>query len=102
MNCQFQPTDEPDDNGRRKYRCIRCGRNTAPTASERDRIFATCRVIGLGDYVTYWLALFGLTKERVEWFTGKPCGCAQRQKSLNTFGERWRHWWNSRLWTADP
>lgn len=43
---------------------------------------------GLGDYVEKALSAIGITKERVEKFTGKPCGCGKRQEALNRFGRR--------------
>lgn len=44
--------------------------------------------VGLGDFVESALTVLGITKERVEEFTGKPCGCAARQEALNRFGDR--------------
>lgn len=43
---------------------------------------------GLGDVVAEILAAVGITPERVEAFTGKPCGCKQRQQRLNQAGYR--------------
>jgi hypothetical protein len=95
MRCDFKPITEPDEQGQRSYECWRegCGRKTAPTPHGPDKIHATCRVIGWGDYVTYYLALLGLTKQRVQWLTRKPCGCEARQEAINTWGERLRAWW---------
>lgn len=96
MRCDFQLTDDPPDSqGWRLYQCSRdgCKQKTSPTPHGPSRIFATCKVIGLGDYVTYYLSLFGLTKHRVEWFTGKPCGCEERREKINTWGE-----WIKGLW----
>lgn len=35
------------------------------------------------------LAAVGLTKERVEAIVGGPCGCPERQESMNAFGRKW-------------
>jgi hypothetical protein len=95
MRCNFEPTGEVDDRGWRKWRCSRekCQQPTDWTPDEASNIHARCKVIGWGDYLTYWLALFGLTKQRIEWITRKPCGCEERQEKLNTWGERLRAWW---------
>jgi len=95
MRCTFKPITEPDEQGKRRYQCSRqgCKLKTAPTIYGPENIHATCRVHGLGDYVTYYLALIGLTKQRVQWLTGKPCGCSERAEKLNTWGERLRAWW---------
>lgn len=95
MRCTFQPVTEPDERGWRTYQCSRdgCKLKTAPTPHGPEKIFATCRVIGWGDYVTYYLALLGITKQRIEWITRKPCGCEERASQLNSWGERLRAWW---------
>ena len=43
---------------------------------------------GLGDMVKAGLAAIGITPERVQAVTGKPCGCAKRQEALNALGRR--------------
>lgn len=43
---------------------------------------------GLGDIVASGLAAIGITPERVSAVTGKPCGCKQRQETLNALGRR--------------
>ena len=43
---------------------------------------------GLGDYVEKALTAVGITKERVEKITGKPCGCGKRQEALNRLGRK--------------
>jgi hypothetical protein len=99
MRCTFLPITEPDERGRRAYQCSRegCKLKTAPTPYGPDRIFATCKVKGWGDRLAFWLAVFGITKKRVEWVTRKPCGCEERAAKLNTLGEsltaRLRLWW---------
>lgn len=44
--------------------------------------------MGLGDYVAYGLAAFGITKERMNWLLGRDCGCEERQEALNEVGEK--------------
>ena len=41
---------------------------------------------GLGDHIESALRLVGVTKERVESWLGRPCGCAERQRKLNQIG----------------
>jgi hypothetical protein len=41
---------------------------------------------GLGDNVAKALAAVGITPERVEAWTGKPCGCRERARKLNALG----------------
>lgn len=43
---------------------------------------------GLGDIVAAGLSAVGITKERVQAVTGKPCGCAKRQQRLNELGRK--------------
>jgi hypothetical protein len=95
MYCTFIPISEPDERGWRTWKCSReaCGRATAPTPHEANRIFATCRVWGWGDRLAWLLWMVGITKERVEWVTGKPCNCDENQHAMNTWGERLRAWW---------
>ncbi len=91
MRCDFKPTDDsPDERGWRIWQCSRegCKRKTGRTPDKADRIFATCKVLGWGDVATYYLALFGLTKQRVQWFTGKPCKCGERSQQLDAIGDR--------------
>lgn len=93
MRCDFQPITDPADSGQRRYKCARCGQETAPTPFGPDRIHATCRIPGWGDYVAYYIAwCTGITKADMKrWFGG--CKCQERQEKLNTWGERF-----SRLW----
>lgn len=44
--------------------------------------------VGLGDMVAAGLSAVGITPERVEAVTGKPCGCKKRQARLNELGRR--------------
>jgi hypothetical protein len=48
-------------------------------------------MIALGDIVARCLALFGVTKERVQAVAGKDCGCAKRQAAMNDWGYRWQY-----------
>lgn len=41
---------------------------------------------GLGDVIESALSAVGVTKERVEAFVGRPCGCRERQEKLNALG----------------
>lgn len=41
---------------------------------------------GLGDAVESALSAVGITKERVERWLGRPCGCEERQRKLNALG----------------
>ena len=69
--------------------CIHCGLSVRGKPGRRPcRAKASRRSIRLGDAVAKVLSLFGITKQRVEVFTGKPCGCQKRQEALNTFGSR--------------
>ena len=43
---------------------------------------------GLGDMVKAGLSAIGITSERVQAVTGRPCGCAKRQERLNALGRR--------------
>jgi hypothetical protein len=97
MRCTFKTTGEEDERGQRRWKCSRCERQIDWTPHDASRIFAKCRVPGWGDYVTYWLTLFGLTKQRVQWLTGKPCGCGERQEKLNTWGD-----WFTSLFSNPP
>jgi hypothetical protein len=67
---------DPDGN------CTKCGRKMKSCVAKRH-----CRP-GLGDYVEMALSSVGITKERVEKITGKPCGCGKRQEALNRLGRK--------------
>jgi hypothetical protein len=45
-------------------------------------------MIALGDTTERFLRSFGITKERVQAVTGKPCGCKKRQEAMNIWGYR--------------
>jgi hypothetical protein len=57
--------------------CTKCGRKMKSCVAKRH-----CRP-GLGDYVEAALSAVGITPERVERITGRPCGCAKRKAWLN-------------------
>ncbi len=42
--------------------------------------------LGLGDAVERGLSLVGVTRERVERWLGRPCGCKERREKLNLLG----------------
>ena len=93
MICTFRRlSTEPT--GKHRYRCVRCGRDTAPTSHPADKVFAKCRrtTRGLGDWLAWLLAAIGVTKRRAQAVAramGKEsCGCAERQEKLNEVGER--------------
>lgn len=46
--------------------------------------------MGLGDFIEKVLSCAGITKERVQSVTGKPCGCQKRQKAMNAWGYRFQ------------
>ena len=64
--------------------CSRCGMQVSSMAVR----VGECRGRGLGDWVQFALAAIGITKERVEKVSGKPCGCKQRQEALNKLGRQ--------------
>lgn len=41
---------------------------------------------GLGDHIESALTAMGITSERVEEWTGKPCNCTERREKLNLLG----------------
>lgn len=46
------------------------------------------QTVELGDKVEQVLTKFGITKERVEEWTGRPCNCDKRKEKLNQL-DRW-------------
>ncbi len=92
MNCTFRHLSTTDT-GKHRYHCVSCGRETAPTASPADRVFAKCRRQrrGLGDWVAWLLSLVGITKQRANAVARaigrESCGCAERQERLNELGD---------------
>lgn len=108
MNCEFFPTTEPDERGRRRYECRRPGcTRRAHTHHPPERIYASCtgagaRELRLGDAVEQMLTRIGITQERyVGWkvrLGGRPeCGCKASREWLNSI--RWLNnvtsqgWW---------
>lgn len=92
MMCRFE-TIERGENWQ-VVRCPRCGTTTGRIPDSGQRIIGNCRP-GLGDLVSFWLSVFGITKQRIEWITRKPCGCEERSAKLNTLGERLAAWWRA-------
>jgi hypothetical protein len=94
MLCQWEDTLDVDERGWRKVRCTRCGRLSGYTPHPHERIFATCRVLGWGDYVSLFLALFGITKGRANAVARRlgfrNCRCRERQERVNRAGEALR------------
>jgi hypothetical protein len=43
-------------------------------------------MIAFGDILESFLRFFGVTKEQVTAFTGKPCKCQERQAAMNRWG----------------
>jgi|GEM_PF-4234113 len=99
MNCKWADHGEPDARGWRRVKCTRpaCGITSGYTPHPHERIFATCKVWGWGDYLAASLAMVGITSERVSWLIGRECECARRQEEFNTFGERVQAWYKRRL-----
>ena len=97
MKCMFIPHD-----GDCAFRCERCGRLAFPrTHCEPKRIHAVCRVPGVGDWLAYYLAWLGVTKDRVRRVKGwlglaRQCGCQERQEKLNRWGHRLRQTFSRR------
>lgn len=80
MNCDFDAATRI---------CHRCGYQATSLPTFRE-----CgpppeqpwRPVMIGDLVERGLSAVGITKERVERTTGKPCGCKGRQQRLNEAG----------------
>jgi len=47
-------------------------------------------MLAIGDITERVLSFFGITKERVQAVTGKPCGCKKRQEAMNIWGDRFQ------------
>ena len=45
-------------------------------------------MLAIGNITERLLRFFGITKERVQAVTGKPCGCKKRQEVMNVWGYR--------------
>jgi len=76
------------------YQCVACERNVWSIHGP-ERIIATCHVTGPGDWLTLWLANYGVTKwkylETKRWLYAKlgmpepkSCGCGGRAETLNS------------------
>jgi hypothetical protein len=46
-----------------------------------------CTGFRLGDFVAGCLKSLGITPERIEKTTGKPCGCKARQEAMNRWSQ---------------
>lgn len=66
---------DPDKNGV----CQVCGASVRP-GTKRN---CSKPRVPIGDWVAAGLKVIGVTPERVERLTGKPCGCKKRQESMN-------------------
>jgi hypothetical protein len=60
----------------------------APKPKPVARPFPRAEPRGLGDKVESALSAVGITKDRVERWLGRPCGCWERRERLNKLG-RW-------------
>lgn len=103
MKCRFIELTAPDENGKRRCKCVRCGLTTAPTGSPLDRIHAKCQAEALGDWLSYLLQAIGITAATyVAWkrwglrLIGRPeaaekaaCGCEGRRDWLNEVSHPW-------------
>ena len=77
--CQFDPQTRT---------CRVCGYTATRLPSYRRcrPAITGWRPIMVGDVVEIALAKIGITAERVEGVTGKPCGCKRRKSLLNEQG----------------
>jgi hypothetical protein len=112
MRCVMVPVTEPDEQGKRHFRCANDGCNArAYSAFPPEQVFGfgeKCRSTmpppppGLGDRVELWINRVGITQERyVKWkgmLGGNNCSaCERRKKWLNNI--RWLNnvsrfsWW---------
>lgn len=57
------------------------------TVDELHPTYPRASLPGLGDLVADGLAAVGITKERVQAVTGRPCNCPERQAALNRLGQ---------------
>lgn len=92
MKCTWEEHGMPDERGWRTVRCTRCGLVTAPTPHDFSRIHSECLKPGIGDYVKFGLAAFGITQGRASWLAQKlglsRCPCPEAQEVLNEVGKR--------------
>lgn len=81
MRCVF------DRSGTETVRCRRCGRTLqTPYADEPGRVSAPCRSvvpIGMGDVLHLLFTAAGVAALYRRVRGPKPCGCAERQATLN-------------------
>lgn len=69
--------------------CSRCGKGHPGPMP----IFRNCKAPSmLGDFVLILLRRIGITTERYEYWTGKPCNCADRRDKLNRWHRAVKRW----------
>lgn len=96
MLCEMEEIEDerPDARGWRRVRCKRrgCQRRTNPTPHPLERIHFHCRVLGPGDYLSAFLAIWGVTPDRVNAIKKrlglKPCKCGKRRDQFNELGRK--------------
>lgn len=93
MKCAFIEIEQPNERGKRRVKCSRCGLTLAPTGSPLDRIHAVCSVPGWGDRVEWCLSWLGITVDRWRWVKSlfgvksESCDpCKRRKELLNKLG----------------
>ena len=89
MKCDFEQRSAPNEHGEIVYQCARCLR---VVVSDRAAIRAACgpRASGVGDTLARALARLPLRKK-------KDCGCAKRQRTLNSLIPYSAATWQTRL-----
>lgn len=119
MKCDFEFTDETNDQGWRYVRCTRpgCWIKGGPTPDELQNIHCSqCqafpRLYEFGYWLAFALEVVGLSKQRWGWIRWKlglqePTGCNSceaRERWLNTLGGRlvtaWRRFTAAIGWSA--
>lgn len=110
MRCHFVEYDVPNEKGKRRCQCARCGLRTAPTSSRLDKIYAECRFSAVGDWLAWLLVAVGITASRYvaakrllyhamgwrEAAEKAACGCSGRQDWLNDLTWPWVRWLTGR------
>ena len=94
MNCLFKTTGAVID-GKKENKCRACAQPAIWSPFPPGKIHRRCRIYGPGDYVTIWLANYGITKQwyvqKKRWLYAKlglpepvRCGCNKRQLKMNS------------------
>lgn len=102
MNCDWTNDEQPDEHGKRRVRCVRCGLLLKrPISKPFSSIMSECLAWPRWHELGYWtelaLASVGLRESRVNWMrymlglTG-PCGCDRRKVALNAVGRLVSRW----------